>query len=55
MTGLNPLSLDPAEDNLMRRNKLRELLNAGQPTIGTHVHSVWPSVVEILGHTGMFD
>jgi 2-keto-3-deoxy-L-rhamnonate aldolase RhmA len=39
----------------MRRNKLRELLNAGQPTIGTHVHSTWPSVVEVVGHTGMFD
>jgi len=39
----------------MRRNKLRELLNAGQPTIGTHIHSTWPSVVEAVGHTGVFD
>jgi 4-hydroxy-2-oxoheptanedioate aldolase len=39
----------------MRRNKIRELLNAGQPTIGTHIHSSWPSVVEIVGHSGMFD
>jgi 2-keto-3-deoxy-L-rhamnonate aldolase RhmA len=39
----------------MRPNKLRELLNAGQPTIGTHVHSTWPSIVEAIGHTGMFD
>jgi len=39
----------------MRRNKLRELLNAGQPTIGTHIHSTWPSVVEAVGHTGAFD
>jgi len=39
----------------MRTNKLRELLNAGQPTIGTHIHSTWPSIVEVVGHTGMFD
>jgi 2-keto-3-deoxy-L-rhamnonate aldolase RhmA len=39
----------------MRRNKLRELLKAGQPTLGTRVHSTWPSIVEIIGHTGLFD
>ena len=39
----------------MRRNKLRELLQAGRPTLGTHLHSSWPSVVEVVGHTGMFD
>ena len=39
----------------MRPNKLREFLNAGQPTIGTRVHNIWPSIVEVLGHTGMFD
>ncbi len=39
----------------MRPNKLRELLNAGQPSIGTRVHNTWPSVVEAIGHTGMFD
>ncbi len=39
----------------MRRNKLRELLKAGQPSLGTHIHSPWPSVVEAVGHTGMFD
>ncbi|MGD8763584.1 MAG: aldolase/citrate lyase family protein [Desulfobacteraceae bacterium] len=39
----------------MRPNKLRELLNAGQPSIGTRIHSTWPSVVEAIGHTGMFD
>ena len=39
----------------MRPNKLRELLNAGKPSIGTRVHSTWPSVVEVIGHTGMFD
>lgn len=39
----------------MRPNKLRELLKAGQPSIGTRVHSTWPSIVEIIGHSGMFD
>lgn len=39
----------------MRPNKLRKLLTAGKPTVGTHIHSTWPSVVEAIGHTGMFD
>lgn len=39
----------------MKRNKLREALKAGRPTVGTHIHSSWPSVVEIIGHTGVFD
>ncbi|HEY7041293.1 MAG TPA: aldolase/citrate lyase family protein [Methylomirabilota bacterium] len=39
----------------MRRNRLRELLRAGRPSIGTHVHSAWPAVVELAGHCGLFD
>ncbi len=39
----------------MRPNKLRELLKAGKPTLGTHLHSTWPSTVELVGHTGVFD
>src|SRR3989337_1040139 len=39
----------------MGHNKLRELLNADRPTIGTHLHATWPSIVEVVGHTGMFD
>ena len=39
----------------MRPNKLRELLNSQKPTIGTRVHSSWPSVAEIIGHTGIYD
>lgn len=39
----------------MRRNKFRELLKAGKPTIGTRTISVWPELVEVVGHTGMFD
>ena len=39
----------------MRKNRLRELLNANQPTIGTRLQSQWPTMVEIIGHTNMFD
>ena len=39
----------------MRANILREKLKAGKPTVSTHIHSVWPSVVEALGHTGIYD
>jgi 4-hydroxy-2-oxoheptanedioate aldolase len=39
----------------MRPNRLRERLRAGRPTLGTHVHSAWPAVVELVGHSGMFD
>ena len=39
----------------MRPNKFRELLNAGKPTLGTHIHTTWPSIVEAIGHTGMYD
>jgi 4-hydroxy-2-oxoheptanedioate aldolase len=39
----------------MRRNKLREKLAAGEPTFSTRVHSTWPSIVEMIGHTGVFD
>jgi 4-hydroxy-2-oxoheptanedioate aldolase len=39
----------------MRPNKLRELLNAGKPSLGTHLHISWPSVTELVGHTGHYD
>jgi 4-hydroxy-2-oxoheptanedioate aldolase len=39
----------------MRRNRLRELLKADQPSLGTHLHSSWPSIVELVGHSRMFD
>jgi len=39
----------------MRPNKIRELLNSGQPTVSTRVHSTWPSIVEAIGHTGLYD
>jgi 2-keto-3-deoxy-L-rhamnonate aldolase RhmA len=39
----------------MRINKFREKLNAGSPTLGTHIHTTWPSMVEAVGHAGMYD
>jgi len=39
----------------VRRNKLRELLAAGKPTLGTHLLSTWPAMVEFVGHAGRFD
>jgi 4-hydroxy-2-oxoheptanedioate aldolase len=39
----------------MRRNHLRELLKAGKPTIGTHIQSSWPTMIELIGHSGQFD
>ena len=39
----------------MRKNKLREMLNKGKPTIGTRVFNVWPGIVEVIGRTGAID
>jgi len=39
----------------MKRNQLRELLNEGKPTLGTHVITPWPGIVEVIGHSGAFD
>ncbi len=39
----------------MKRNRLRELLNQGKPTLGTHVISPWPGIVEVIGHSSAFD
>ena len=39
----------------MKKNRLRELLNEGRPTLGTHVISTWPGIVEVIGQTRAFD
>lgn len=39
----------------MRRNQLREALNAGKPTVGTHVLSCWPTLIELIGHSRQYD
>jgi len=42
-------------ESKMRKNKLREKIKEGKSTLGTRLLSVWPGMVEIVGHTGMFD
>jgi len=39
----------------MKENRLRTLLDAGEPTIGTHVIIPWPGIVEVIGQSGAFD
>lgn len=39
----------------MRPNRLRERLSAGQPTLGTHLLSTWPTLVELIGQSGHYD
>ena len=39
----------------MRRNQLREALSAGKPTVGTHILSCWPTLVELIGHSKQYD
>ena len=39
----------------MRKNRLRELLKAGAPSVGTHIHISWPAITELVGHAGNFD
>jgi 4-hydroxy-2-oxoheptanedioate aldolase len=39
----------------LRKNRLRELLDAGAPSLGTHVLTTWPTIVEIIGQTGSWD
>jgi 2-keto-3-deoxy-L-rhamnonate aldolase RhmA len=39
----------------MKKNVLRELLNGGKPTLGTHLVTPWPGMVEIIGQSKAFD
>lgn len=39
----------------MRKNRLRELLSANQPSMGTRLQTQWPTMVEVIGHTKVFD
>lgn len=40
---------------ILRRNKLRELMRQGKPTLGTHIHSSWPGIMEVVGNSEMMD
>jgi 4-hydroxy-2-oxoheptanedioate aldolase len=39
----------------MRRNLLRQKLDRGEPTLGTHILSTWPTLVELIGQSGQYD
>jgi len=39
----------------MRPNRIRQRLDAGLPTLGTHILSAWPTLVELVGQAGNFD
>jgi 2-keto-3-deoxy-L-rhamnonate aldolase RhmA len=39
----------------MRRNRLRELLDAGRPSLGTRLLSAWPTIIELAGQSGLID
>lgn len=39
----------------MRKNILREKLTAGLPSVGTHVLSTWPTIIELAGQSGFYD
>lgn len=43
------------KDGRMKPNTIRALLEAGQPTVGTHLFLTDPVVVETIGRTGAFD
>ncbi|HYB03671.1 MAG TPA: aldolase/citrate lyase family protein [Nitrososphaerales archaeon] len=34
---------------------MRALLREAKPTIGTHLHSTWPGMMEVLGSSGLVD
>lgn len=35
---------------MVRTNRLRELLRAGEPSLGTRRHRSWPTIIELIGH-----
>lgn len=39
----------------LRKNRLRELLVRGEPSLGTHVLSTWPTITELVGQTATWD
>ena len=40
---------------ILRQNKLRRLMKEGKPTLGTHIHSSWPGIMEVIGNSEMMD
>jgi 2-keto-3-deoxy-L-rhamnonate aldolase RhmA len=49
------VTMEPSDPRGLRRNRLRQLIRAGLPSIGTHVLSSWPTITELVGQSMMFD
>src|SRR5258708_26181464 len=47
--------IEPAGPYRLRKNRLRELLDQGRPSLGTHVLSAWPTVTELVGQSRKWD
>jgi 2-keto-3-deoxy-L-rhamnonate aldolase RhmA len=45
----------PVEPYPLRRNRLRELLEQGRPSLGTHLLSTWPTITELVGQSRQWD
>lgn len=43
------------KDVKMNKNRLRELLRADKPSLGTRISAQWPMIAELVGSTGNFD
>jgi 2-keto-3-deoxy-L-rhamnonate aldolase RhmA len=39
----------------LRKNRLREIVEAGRPSLGTRLSITWPTIVELIGYTRHFD
>jgi len=56
MAGLSVTGWDGNDSRYdMSPTRSRELLKSNKPTLSTHIHTTWPSVVEAIGHTGLYD
>lgn len=40
---------------MVRKNRLRERLRAGQPSLGTRLQIAWPTIIELVGYSQAFD
>jgi 2-keto-3-deoxy-L-rhamnonate aldolase RhmA len=46
---------DRPDEMPLRKNRLRELLDGGSPSLGTHLLSTWPTITELVGQTRQWD
>jgi len=39
----------------MKENKLAKIFKEGKASVGTRIMSTWPTIIEMIGQTGLFD